>query len=72
MLHYLWLDCARQVWQREREETQILRTWPLEVVIVSNGPGDLNRVIIVVERQEGFLKEERGLSSVNRVNSQQS
>lgn len=37
---------------REREETQTLSTGHLEVVSVSDGPGDLNRVITGVGRRE--------------------
>lgn len=31
--------------ETESKETQILSTWHLEVVIASDGPGDLKRVI---------------------------
>lgn len=58
--------------EREREETQILRTGHLEVVIVGDGPRDLNRVKNRSRKARGFLKEGRSLSSVNRVKVQQS
>lgn len=57
---------------REREETQILSTGHLEVVIVGDEPRDLNRVKNRSRKVRGCLKEGRGLSSVNRVKVQQS